>query len=101
MESLFYEVYDSYQVDSKAAGAGGCIDVTADTADKCKFTSEVQHKSLGTSKASETHETCKAKLLSFLETDCVPVSQQAFPTTIAFMLPNVWDPWWLVSKPAR
>ena len=92
MESLFYEVYDSYQEDSKVAGAGGCIVASADTADKCKLTSEVQHKFLGTSKASDTHETRKAKLLSFLETDCVPVSQQAFPMTIALLSPNVWDP---------
>ena len=91
MESLFYELYDSYQVVSEAAGAGGCIARTDDTSEMCRCASEVQHKFLRVHEANETNETCKAKLLSFLETDCVPVRQQAVPI-IMLMLPNLCVP---------
>ena len=91
MESVFYELYDFYQVDSKVAGAGGCIARTDDTSEMCRRASEVQHKFLGDHEANHTNETRKAKLLSFLEADCVPVSQQAVPV-ITLMLPNLCVP---------
>ena len=97
MESVFYELYDSYQVVSKAAGAGGCIPRTDDTSEMCRRASEVQHKFLGNLEANDTDETRKAKLLSFLETDCVPVSQQAVPM-IMLMFSNLCVPWRLLHK---
>ena len=86
MESLFYQLYDCYQADSKATGASSGTAMTDDKSEKWRLASEVQHKFLGTDEATNgAHSLAgsrKAKLLSILEADCLPVSQQVFPMPV-------------------
>jgi hypothetical protein len=76
LETLFYGLHDSYHTLSEAAGPQGCIPMSDAISEKCKLASEEHHKFLGALYVDENGCSSKAKLLSFLETDSIPVREQ-------------------------
>ncbi len=76
LETLFYGLHDSYHTLSETAGPPGGILMSDAISDKCKLASEEHHKFLGACYVDKNGCSSKAKLLSFLETDSIPVRQQ-------------------------
>ncbi|KAL0032905.1 hypothetical protein WJX77_005652 [Trebouxia sp. C0004] len=82
LETLFYGLHDSYHTLSEAAGPQGCIPMSDEISEKCKLASEEHHTFLGALYVDENRCSSKAKLLSFLETDSIPVlASMCNPTT--------------------
>ncbi len=84
METLFYGLHDSYHTLSEAAGPQGCIPMSEAISEKCKLASEEHHKFLGALYVDENGCSSKAKLLSFLETDSIPVLEQTMYRCLAY-----------------
>ena len=73
LETLIYGLHDSYHTLSEAAGPQGSILMSDAISEKCKLASEEHHKFLGALYVDDNGRSSKAKLLSFLETDSIPV----------------------------
>jgi len=87
LETLFYGLHDSYHTLSEAAGPQGCIPMSDAISEKCKLASEEHHKFLGAHYVDENGYSSKAKLLSFLETDSIPVREQSMYSSVS--MPSV------------
>ena len=83
LETLFYGLHDSYHTISEAAGPQGRIPMSDAVSEKCKLASEEHHKFLGAHYVDEMGYSSKAKLLSFLETDSIPVREQSMYSTVS------------------
>ncbi len=86
MATVFYELFDEYEATYHNVNRWGPM--SDEMCEKCKQASEVQHKFLGAIFAHDDPVSSKAKLMSFLEADCIPVSHQSayFPLTFTCSL---------------
>ena len=82
LETLIYGLHDSYHTLSEAAGPQGSILMSDAISEKCKLASEEHHKFLGALYVDDRGRSSKAKLLSFLETDSIPVRDRIITTVL-------------------